>query len=113
MSTTYSVASQPAPALTKASVYQHLTQVWGKQSCQNLEHWADVFRRLLAGNTNRYGFKVRVDEACDALLLAFAGELPVNPVDAVWRAFPMLTPASCSILADRLIAARAEADRNV
>jgi|tagenome__1003787_1003787.scaffolds.fasta_scaffold20955641_4 hypothetical protein len=113
MDSTYSVTRHPAPALTKASVHQLLVQTWGEQSCQNPKNWPDTLQRLLTGNANRYGFKIRVDEACELLQQAFAGELPDDPVAACWRSFPMLTSASCSILADRLIAARAEADRNV
>ena len=83
-----------------------LLAVWGRQSCQNPDHWPDVLARLLkdggSGENKRTSFEPRVEAAIVALTEAYSTGIPPDGADLVWCAFPMLDRAHCRELATLL-----------
>jgi hypothetical protein len=102
--------------ISSDTIHELLLTVWGRQACQNPDHWPDVLTRLMKDYSppddgtghKRYGrasLKPAVDAAVDTLAAPFADGVPTDAATVVWSAFPKLTRENCVVLAQALIEA--------
>jgi hypothetical protein len=110
-----------AGPLSSTRVRDLVCHVWGKQACQiRPSDWSEhVLPALMQsagatqgknatseGNQGRQSLKPALDEAVSALVEAFGGDAPDDPVTAVWVAFPKLDPKHRTMLANLLLEER-------